>query len=243
MVPDGMGLSYVTATRIKKNGVDGRGLFFEQLEQIGYQRTHSANSIVTDSAAAASAWAAGFKFANGEISQFGQGGASPQTILEMAKSLGKATGLVATSTITHATPAAFGAHTYSRQCENEIARQYVMVTGVDILLGGGFSRFRSVTPDPCGTSGDWVTKARQKGYKVAFTRQKLQKLSRPSKLLGLFADKGMTPRSQRSLNSTEPSLEEMTQKALDCLELNPSGFFLMVEGSQIDWAGHAHDLK
>ena len=74
MVPAGMGLSYVTATRIKKNGVDGRGLFFERLEQIGYQKTHSANSIVTDSAAAASAWAAGSKFVNGEISQFGQGG-------------------------------------------------------------------------------------------------------------------------------------------------------------------------
>lgn len=243
MVPDGMGLSNVTAARIKKYGPDGNRLYLERLKQIGYQRTHSADSIVTDSAAAASAWAAGEKFENGEISQHGKGGFAPRTILELAISLGKATGLVATSTITHATPAAFGAHIHSRGCENEIARQFIMETGVDVLLGGGKSKFRSTKPDPCGVRGDWITQAKAKGYKVAFTRQKLLNLSNPPKLLGLFADRGMTPKIDKRENSTEPTLAEMTQKALDILELNPNGFFLMVEGSQIDWANHANDLK
>lgn len=243
MVPDGMGLSNVTAARIKKYGPDGRPLYLERLEQIGYQRTHSADSIITDSAAAASAWSVGEKFKNGEIAQHGQGGSAPVTILELAKSLGKATGLVATSTITHATPAAFGAHIHTRKCEQEIARQYIMVTGVDVLLGGGKSKFRSTKPDPCGISGDWIAQAKQKGYKVAFTRQKLLSLSNPPKLLGLFADYGLTPRIDREGNSTEPTLAGMTQKALDILELNSNGFFLLVEGSQIDWANHANDLK
>ena len=102
MVPDGMGLSYVTAARIFVDGPDGDPLHMEMLPQIGYQRTHSANSTVTDSAAAASAWAGGAKFKNGEISCHSVDDVcveNPETILELAKARGKATGLVATSTI------------------------------------------------------------------------------------------------------------------------------------------------
>lgn len=140
MVPDGMGLSNVTATRIYLNGPNGDRLSFEKLPTIGYQSTHSANSTVTDSAAAASAWATGEKFNNGEISCHSEDTVcieSPATILELAKEEGKATGLVATSTITHATPASFAAHVNSRKCETEIARQYIEESGVDVLLGGG----------------------------------------------------------------------------------------------------------
>ena len=139
MVPDGMGISNVTAARIFQNGPDGARLTMETLDVIGYQSTHSENSTVTDSAAAGSAWAAGEKFANGEISCHSVDGVcveNPMTILEIAKTKGKATGLVATSTITHATPAAWAAHTNSRQCQAEIGRQYIEETAVDILLGG-----------------------------------------------------------------------------------------------------------
>jgi len=129
MVPDGMGLSNVTAARIFKNGPDGDPLYLETLPQIGYQRTHSKNSTVTDSAAAAAAWACGEKFNNNEVSYHdndknGECDTIPvRTILELAKERGKATGLVATSTITHATPAVWGAHVHYRNCETEIARQ------------------------------------------------------------------------------------------------------------------------
>ena len=143
MVGDGMGLAHVTAARIFKNGPDGESLHLETLPTIGYQRTHSASDSLTDSAAAASAWANGEKFNNGEISchdddQDGRCEPTPSpTILEIAKAKGRVTGLVVTSTVTHATPAAFGSHVPSRRCEKEIARQYIQVTEVDVILGGG----------------------------------------------------------------------------------------------------------
>ncbi len=102
MVPDGMGLADVTAARIYKNGPDGASLYLETLENIGYQRTYSANSIITDSAAAGSAWSCGEKFNNSEICYHVDGRPYNPSILELAKAEGKATGLVATSTITHA---------------------------------------------------------------------------------------------------------------------------------------------
>jgi alkaline phosphatase len=144
MVPDGMGLSNVTAARIFRGGPDGDNLYFENLAQIGYQRTHSRNSTVTDSAAAAATWACGEKFNNNEISchdndfnKVCDENGSPETILELAQKMGKSTGLVATSTITHATPAVWAAHVHYRNCETEIARLYIEETGVDVLLGGG----------------------------------------------------------------------------------------------------------
>jgi len=137
MVPDGMGLSDVTAARIYKNGLDGAPLIFETLENIGYQRTYSADSIITDSAAAASTWACGEKFNNIEVCAHSDGRPHNLSILELARDEGKATGLVATYTITHATPAAFGSHIPNRNCENEIARQYIEETEPDLMLGGG----------------------------------------------------------------------------------------------------------
>jgi alkaline phosphatase len=245
MVPDGLGLSNVTAARIFIQGPGGQGLRLESLSEIGYQRTHSANSLVTDSAAAASAWACGEKFDNGEISHHTDSGISPPTILEWAKARGKSTGLVATSTITHATPAAFGAHIYLRKCENEIARQYIEVTGVDVLLGGGVSRFNSTGPDPCGVSGNFINTALTLGYQVVYDKDQLDAVVPGEiKLLGLFSDAGMTPEYLRINDpaNTEPHLWEMTAKALQILEKNDDGFFLLVEGSQIDWGNHANDI-
>jgi alkaline phosphatase len=104
MVPDGMGLADVTAARLRKNGPSGAPLALETLEQIGYQRTYSADNTITDSAAAGSAWSCGEKFANGEICFHANGRPNNPTLLELAKWNGMATGLVAISTITHATP-------------------------------------------------------------------------------------------------------------------------------------------
>ena len=243
MVPDGMGLSNVTATRIYKNGLDGAPLSFETLKHIGYQRTYSANSTITDSAPAASAWACGEKFNNGEISFHGDGRPFKPSILELAKKKGKSTGLVATSTITHATPAAFGAHVVNRNCENEIARQFIEVTGVDLLLGGGVDKFKSVKADACGTSGDFIQKAQDRGYEVAYSKTELDNAvaDGSKKILGLFNKSGLTPEYTRAAGISEPRLPEMTVAALKILEKNKHGFFLMVEGSQVDWANHAKD--
>ncbi len=245
MVPDGMGLADVTAARIYKNGPDGAPLNLETLENIGYQRTFSANSIIPDSASAGSAWACGEKFINGEICYHADGKPYNPSILELAKAEGKATGLVATSTITHATPAVFGAHVKDRNCENEIARQYIEVTGVDVMLGSGLAKFNSTNPDKCGTSGDFISEASQKGYPVVYTKAGMDSAvaNGTVKLLGLFGDNGMTPEYLRVPGTSEPRLPEMTTDALKILEKDRDGFFIMIEGSQVDWANHANDLK
>jgi alkaline phosphatase len=249
MVPDGMGLAYVTAARIYKNGPDGAPLSFETLDEIGYQRTHSKNSTVTDSAAAAGAWACGQKFNNGEISFNGDTEQPVETILEIAKEKGKATGLVATSTITHATPAAFGSHVIIRKCESEIARQYIQEKEWDVILGGGIDKFTSNvdTHVLCDDTpfNDLTVEAAGKGYDVVYTADEMNNAvaDGSTKLLGLFAPGGLTPEVDRLPGTTEPHLYEMTEAALDILEDEKQGFFLVVEGSQIDWAGHDNDVE
>ena len=261
MVPDGQGLSNVVAARIFKNGPDGSPLHQETLQHIGYQRTHSANATVTDSAAAATAWAIGEKANNGEISctrtETGECVDAPDTILEIAKDKGKATGLVATSQISHATPAAFGAHAGNRYCGEEIARQYIEETEVDVILGGGVY-YTNTKVDRCpwadslpgtGLGQDGIiTSALANGYAVITTKSELNALTRQKKVLGLFADfnTGKTVEyfrvDGRPYPDEEPTLSEMTGAALNILEKDRDGFFLMVEGSQIDWEDHANNV-
>ena len=257
MVPDGMGLTDVTAARIFKYGSEGGNLYLETLSTIGYQRTHSGDSSVTDSAAAASAWASGDKFRNGEISchdddQDGKCEPTPgPTILETAKDEGKSTCLVVTSNATHATPAAFGAHVSSRYCEKEIARQYIQVTEVDVILGGGLKHFDSTgtQADKCGTFGNFIADAENKGYDVVYTGKELDNAvaKGSKKILGLFTREGKTPELFRVnpaeyYRKEEPTLPQMTAAALKVLEKDKDGFFLLVEGSQIDWANHRNDV-
>jgi alkaline phosphatase len=224
------------------------------MPEIGYQRTWSANSTIPDSAAAGSAWACGEKFKN-DVVCYRPDGTYPPTVLELAKRAGKATGLVATSTITHATPAVFGSHVPSRKCEKEIARQYVVETEVDVLLGDGRSKFNATTPDTCqavANGADFIVdEAVPSGYAVVGTAAELAAAvdAKSPKLLGLFKDPvdgyasdGMTPEYLRSSANTEPHLADMATAALETLSRDRDGFFLMVEGSQVDWAGHANDL-
>ena len=247
LVADGMGLADVTAARIFKNGPGGEPLSFETLPEVGYQRTYSANSTLTDSAAASSAWATGEKLENGEISFRAKENRSIQTILEIAKAYGKATGLVTTKAITDATPAAFGAHVFSRDCQNEIARQYVKVTRVDVLMGGGLSKFSAKTsgdPSECPAyGGDLLSEAFKEGYVLVQTNAGMDTaLSKnPKKLLGLFAKENMTKETKKGKRSQEPSLEGMTRATLSILQGYPKGFFLLVEGAQIDTANHEND--
>ncbi|MHC1697183.1 MAG: alkaline phosphatase [Geobacteraceae bacterium] len=243
MVPDGMGLADVTAARTFKNGPNGAPLCLERLQHIGYQRSHSANSLVTDSAAAASAWACGEKFDNHEICYHADGRPVKPSILELAKQAGKATGLVTTDGITEATPAAFGAHVPSRDCRQEIGRQYLETTGVNVLLGGGRREFSAETTDPCGAIGKLLPSAEKKGYVLVTDRDELKKAVAEGsrKLLGLFQVRGMTPEVQRPAASLEPRLSEMTAAALTVLEKDRDGFFLLVEGALVDKANHRNN--
>lgn len=257
MVPDGMGISYVTAARVFKNGLDGDRLHFEALPHIGYQSTHSKDATVTDSAAAASAWASGEKFNNGEISCHDEdrdgacdAGTAVPTLLDIAQSLGKATGLVVTSDITHATPAAFGANVHHRKCEEEIARQYIH-RKIDVLLGGGIQKNRGecLLPDSAdGYLDVLLNQASAAGYTIVKEKTEMAAVASrgTDRILGLFKPGGKTKELFRVDPSipypeTEPTLPEMTRSALDILERDEDGFFCLIEGSQIDWAGHAND--
>ncbi len=242
MIADGMGMADVTAARIYKNGLTGETLEFEQLEHIGYQRTFSKNSAITDSAAAASAMATGYKVNNGELSLDTVNNLNYETILELAKKNNFNTALIATSSITHATPAAFASHVTSRSCQNEIAQQLIS-TEVDYLFGGGLQYFNTNIVDDCGSSGDVLAIANENGYKIIYNKNELISLSNEEKVLGLFASNGLTPMLNRSDTITEPTLSEMTEKSLKLLSSTEKSFFIMIEGSQIDWANHANDYN
>jgi alkaline phosphatase len=244
MVADGMGLANVTAARITKSGIAGPSLRFETLEEIGYQRSYSEKNTVTDSAAAASAWACGEKFVNDEICQHGDGRRHNLSLLELAQVEGWATGLVTTQTITNATPAAFGAHVVNRDCEAEVARQYVEVTRPDVLLGGGRSAFTQISPDPCGMSGNFLNEATASGYTYVKTSAELNAAlaARSRRLLGLFKSAYLTPEIMRPSNSAEPHVRDMALAALDTLDRVNSQFFVMIEGGLIDLANHVEWL-
>lgn len=276
MVPDGMTLKHVTATRTLVNGSGGEALAMEKLPEIGYVRNYAKNSTVTDSAAAASAYATGEKYNNKEVSCHSKNGEllncvdEPKTILEIAKSNGKSTGLVVTSQVSHATPAAFASHVPVRYCGAEITRQYIEETKVDVVLGGGV--YKTSKEYNCQQYEDSYNnlqsnkamskRAEENGYVVVDSKAKLETAvdAKADKLFGLFTGykEGKTPEmfrlNQFGLKNEkgkpfskypegEPTLSEMTKAALDTLEEDTDGFFLLVEGSQIDWANHGNDFN
>jgi alkaline phosphatase len=244
MVPDGCSYSIQTAARWYNEGP-------LNLDEIvtGTVATWMADSIITDSASAATAFSTGHKTSNGFISVGPrddtlltgfEATAEPYvpiaTVLEGAKLEGKATGLVATSRITHATPAAYGAHIESRNFENEIM-EHLVYQDIDVVLGGGKRHLASSRTD----GEDLQDVLIDRGYHFVETKLELDDIN-SGKVWGMFANSHMEADIDRSEFAPEqPSLAEMTQKAIDLLSQDKDGFFLMVEGSQVDWAGHAND--
>ena len=234
LIGDGMGLAQVTAARVKTRGAFGR-LVMERMPVTGLVNTCSADALITDSGAAGTAFATGVKTDNDMIGMNPDPRSCP-TILEACKKRGMATGLVATSTITHATPASFAAHVIDRNDEQTIAAQ-MLGNRVNVLLGGGREFFipQSAPGSKRNDSRDLIKEAKKAGYAVAQNEAELEK-STSSNLLGLFQLGALVADSQ------EPTLAEMTRKAIGILSRNKDHFFLMVEGSQIDWACHDNDL-
>jgi alkaline phosphatase len=230
LIGDGMGIVQISSSRIKALGANGL-LNMEKMPIVGFIKTHSANELVTDSAASGTAMATGFKTNNGMIST-SPGGKKLVTILEKFENIGKSTGLVATSRITHATPASFGAHVKSRNQEAKIAT-HLLNNDIEVLLGGGEDLFipHSQKNSKRKDSLNLLQSAKKSGYTFAATRDELMK-AKGEKILGLFNLAAL------EFDGKEPSLADMTKKAIDTLKKNPKGFFLMVEGSQIDWECH-----
>lgn len=212
------------------------------------QDTASASSPVTDSAAAASAWGCGERVNNGSINITVEG-KSRTPIMAYAKAAGKATGLVTTCKVTHATPAGFAANVKSRGMENEIAEQYLK-REIDVLLGGGASKFKRkiATSDDDTVKHQYVSilpEFEAKGYSIVRDREGLQVAAGQPKLLGLFDESDHIPYALDRANDPSlkhvPGLAEMFQCALKSLESAKNGFVLQVEGGRVDHAGHAND--
>ena len=224
-IGDGMGPNQVALAKFATGGPDHK-LSFENFPITGIVYNHSSDSLYTDSAAAATTWATGVKTKNGYLAVDAEKKFLP-TIPELLSTKGYKSGLVSTSSITHATPAAFYAHIDNRDKEKEIAKMLVD-SDIDIALGGGqeFSDVISSEDSPF----------------MIFDKQSLDSILLNSKdqVIGLFAEDGL------DRETGTPTQLEMTQVALSFLERksqNCSGFFLMSEGSQIDWAGHDNNVE
>ncbi|KAF2006279.1 alkaline phosphatase-like protein [Amniculicola lignicola CBS 123094] len=258
MVSDGMGPTSLSLTRSFMQFENGAP-FSEQLvidrHMIGQSRTRSTSSLITDSAAGATAFSCALKSYNGAISVL-PSHEPCGTVLEAAKKAGYMTGLVVTTRITDATPACFAAHVNMRQEEDRIAEQmvgdYPLGRVVDIMFGGGRCHFL-----PNGTEGscradakDIVGLAKEKGYNYISDRKAFNELKGGKKLafpmLGLFAETDIPYElDRRQQDDVYPSLHEMAEAAMTALSEatkdSDKGFFLMIEGSRIDHAGHHND--
>jgi alkaline phosphatase len=207
---------------------------------LGLLVTSPHGTYVTDSAAAASAMATGFKVANGAVS-ITPDGKSPRTVMEAAKAAGKRIGLVTTATVYDATPVAFAVHSKSRRDSQALVDQ-LLALEPDVLMGGGADYFL-----PEGASGgkrkdgkDVIAAFRAKGYPVATNTAELVAAS-GGKLLALFAEDDMDFESDRD-PAREPTTAEMATAALKVLAQGPNGFVLLVENENVDTAGHHTDV-
>jgi alkaline phosphatase len=223
--------------------------------RVGAVKTFIADSVIADSAPAASAFATGVRTSDKFISVGPHpntitGVAAPAeelryrplaTVLEGARLLKKATGIVATSRVTHATPAAYMAHTPSRASEDDIMEQAVH-QGINVVFGGGRRHLVPTEFKGRRTDGENLyEKLKHWGYAIVDNREAMQN-STADRVFGTFAHSHMDAEIDRPrLNPDQPTLEEMARKAIEILSRDPDGFFLMVEASQVDWACHAND--
>lgn len=250
LMTDGTGSTHTTITRWYKGGTLPQDPYI-----VGGVRTYGADSIITDSAPAASAFATGHKTDDKYISVLPAKTTIPglaqiaeelkykpvASVLEGAKFVGKSTGLVATSNIQHASPAAYSAHWPDRSNYEEIGEQQVY-QNIDVVLSGGKQYL--LTKDMGGTRTDGenlIDVLKANGFGFVENQQDMFNY-KGKKLWGLFAKDALDyDMDRRQLHPEQPSLAEMTKKAIDVLSKNPKGFFLFVEASKVDWASHANE--
>ena len=264
LIPDGCGTEHMTFARWFK----GDKLAQDNMDA-GLVRTYSANSLITGSAAASTALACGFKTweQDGAVKCLGMlpdsvvfplstsntiTGKLPDSlqwrpvasVLEGARLVGKSTGLIATSRISHATPAGFSSHWHDRDNDNVIIEQQVY-ENIDVVFGGGMRHLLpSTIQNGKRKDNDNLRDVLvNRGYKVITTKTEIANLPpNTNKVWGMFNPSHMSADINRKYTGQEePSLAEMTKKAIDILSQNKKGFFLLVEGSQVDWASHNND--
>ena len=256
---DGMGVAHRELLRLALKGQNG-DLVMNKMQVTGLVHTDSADTAqaVTDSAAAATAYATGVRSYNGAIGVDVNG--KPVTnLLERARAAGKSTGLVTTAQVTDASPGAFSAHVANRSDQSEIARQIIEQSRVDVVLGGGEDWWYPAgnpgawpdnpptdpTEQSKGTKGNLVDRAKQLKYQYVTNAAELGKVNK-GKVLGLFANEEMFEyhnEGEGDLYDPSVRLPVMATKAIDLLSRDRDGFFLFIEEEGIDEMAHHSNAK
>lgn len=226
LIGDGMGTSHVYAGLIANKG----NLYISTMPFSGFSKTNSSDNFITDSASGATAFSIGEKTHNGAIG-VDKNDIPKKTILEMAEEDGMSTGLVASCAITHATPASFIAHQPSRGMYEEIAADFLK-TDIDVFIGGGRKHFNNRKD-----GRDLLMELEAKGYDVITSMDSL-KYAKGKKVAALIAEDQFEP----YLLGRGEMLKPSAQFAINHLKKNKNGFFLMIEGSQIDWGAHDNNV-
>ena len=234
MIGDGMGITQISAGMYSNDNY----LNLERFPTIGLHKSYSGDNLVTDSAAGATAFSSGVKTYNGAIG-VDMDSMPTTTILEMAEAAGMPTGLVATASIVHATPASFYAHAKSRSSYEEIAAD-LMNTDIDLFIGGGAKYFERRESDSLNLSSELRARGRSVSSFVD-TDFKDLKVDRAKTLAYYTADSEPLPFSQGRNYLVKAS--ELAVDFLHDRDTSDLGFFLMIEGSQIDWGGHSNDSE
>ena len=232
LIGDGMGFAQVTAAEYAHGPLNMTSMPYH-----GSILTYSADRNVTDSASSATAMAAGFKTNNGMLGVLPDTTAV-QSIAQYASELGKSTALLASCRITHATPAAFAVHHHSRGDEFIIAEQFVD-SGIDMLLGAGWNYF--LPENEGGTRPDsrnLIAEMEGNGYLYIDSENDLGRMGESDKVIAFLEGQDLQRYPERG-----GQMVGLTVAALEQLSQDPNGFFMMIEGSQIDWAGHGNDAE
>lgn len=254
LIPDGTSMDILSLSRWYKFGICQQDACWLNIDPYicGLVKTHSSDAPIGDSAPTSSTYASGYLSQTGFVSTYPASAGKERdlvpvdprrayqplfTILEAARINHKSTGLVVTCQFPHATPADFSAHTPKRDKYFDIAKQMVY-NRLNVVFGGGT---QYLSPEKRDDKEDLVSVLKQRNYKYVTSRQDFLKVNTSDSLVwGLFAPDALPNDIDRDKNEI-PSISEMTKKAIDILSQNKNGFFLMVEGSKVDWAAHNND--
>lgn len=227
LIGDGMGANYVSASVLNMPNSP-----FRKFSSVGFSITCAADKLITDSGAAATAIATGYR-TNYRVVGVDTLGNRLTSIFEIAKRLDLSTGIVVTCSITDATPASFVAHVISRKEETAIAKQF-LEKDIDVVIGGGAKYFHEAEASSTIVNGFNILL--NNGYDVYRNADKFLNSQPNNKFYALLEEDHLKRAKDRNY-----SLADLTKKALPLLSQNEKGFILMIEGSQIDWGGHENN--
>jgi len=246
LIGDGMSISQVSAYRLIQGGPNSR-IAVDRFPYSGIVLTHAENAIITDSASSATAYSTGHKTNNGALGMDSENNVL-ENLTETLDQYGFVSSLLATSEITHATPAAFAAHVDLRWKTDDISAQMIE-SKVATFLGGGRHFFLPEEMDGKRKDARNLLEEVNASHTLLTTKDEMNDFNdnKLGKVFGLFADEHLRSIDSPDNHSSEPSLSEMLQFAVkrsgQFINNGCKGFFIMGEGSQVDWAGHSNNLE